>query len=428
MDLAIKNARVIDPKNGVDKITNIYIYDGKIANITDEEMITDEVIDGTNLIATPGLIDLHSHLRDPGLTYKEDIESGTMAAAAGGITSIFAMANTIPVTDNEETIKQINKKAKEVGSANVYVVGAMTRGLHGEQLCDYEMMKENGVLAVSDDGKSVENPKVMRDVVKSAKEYGLVPFCHCDDVALIDGGVMNEGEVSRKLGLKGNPTIAEDVVVARDILIGEMEDAHLHISHVSSGTSVDIIRNAKKRGAKVTAETAPHYIALTDEWVELVGANARMNPPLRGKKDRQEIIDGIIDGTIDCIATDHAPHSEEDKEGELAKTMNGIVGFETSFGVSYTYLVKRGLISLNRLIELMSVKPAEIMGLDKGNLSIGADADIALFDIENEYTVSKECFKSKGKNTPFDGFMLYGKAKYTILNGKVVYKEEEKCQ
>lgn len=422
MELVIKQVRIVDPANGRDQVSNVYVKDGKIAEISDADHPAKQVIDGTGLVAVPGLVDIHVHLRDPGLTYKEDITTGTAAAAAGGFTSIFAMPNTEPVTDNVETIAYVEESARKAGNAHVYVMPAMTVGQQGKEVCDFAAYRAHGIVAVTDDGKAVADPLVARQVMEQAKQWDLLPVTHSDDVRLVNGGVMNEGEVSRRLGVKGNPSISEELMVERDILLAQYVGHKVHIQHMSSGTSVALVREAQRRGVDVTCETGPHYIALTDEWVEKVGANARMNPPLRTERDRQLILQGIADGTITILATDHAPHSAKEKEGPLASTMNGIVGLETAFPIYYTYLVKEGIIPLGKLVELTSTNPARRVGIPKGTLSIGADADVMLFDPDATYTIDKNTFRSKGRNTPFDGMEVCGKVKYTILSGRVVYE------
>ncbi|MGI6030519.1 MAG: dihydroorotase [Eubacteriales bacterium] len=423
MDLKLHHIRLVDPSCGRDEVTHLYVKDGKVAAITLEELPATQVLDGTGLTAFPGLVDVHCHLRDPGLTYKEDVITGTQAAAAGGITTIFAMPNTKPVTDNEETIRYIQQKATNWGSAHVHVVPAMTVGTLGKEPADYQMYVRNGILAISDDGKEVADPLVMRHVLEGARQYNLVPVCHCDDVTLVQGGLMNEGEVSRRLGVPGNPAASETVAVARDILLAEYVGWKVHLQHLSCGTSIALVREAKKRGVQVTCETGPHYFTFTDEAVESIGPNARMNPPLRTARDRELILEGIADGTVDCIATDHAPHSVEEKTGPLDKTMNGIVGFETSFAASYTQLVLGGVVSFSRLIELMSTSPAKLMGLSCGTLQVGSPADIAVADLTKTWKVDASQFRSKGRNTPFEGMELTGRIRYTLLDGQLVYQD-----
>lgn len=423
MELVIKQVRIVDPANGRDQVSNVYVKDGKIAEISDADHPAAQVIDGKGLVAVPGLVDIHVHLRDPGLTYKEDIATGSAAAAAGGFTSIFAMPNTEPVTDNVETIAYVEETGRKADNAHVYVMPAMTVGQQGKEVSDFAAYRAHGIVAVTDDGKAVADPLVARQVMEEAKKYHLLPVTHSDDVRLVNGGVMNEGEVSRRLGVKGNPSISEELMVERDILLAQYVGHKVHIQHMSSGISVALVREAQKRGVDVTCETGPHYIALNDEWVEKVGANARMNPPLRTERDRQLILQGIADGTITILATDHAPHSAKEKEGPLESTMNGIVGLETAFPVYYTYLVKSGIISLSKLVELTSTNPAQRVGIPAGTLSIGANADLMLFDPEATYTIDKNTFRSKGRNTPFDGMEVSGKVKYTILCGRVVYQD-----
>ena len=419
--MIIQGARIIDPKSNIDKLADVKILDGKIVEIGENLGNDENIIDAAGLVLCPGFIDMHTHMRDPGLTYKEDIETGTMAAAAGGVTTILAMPNTLPPIDT--TLRFLEAKGRSRTAAHVHVIqaAAMTGGQDGDMLCDYKGLKACGCVALSDDGRAVADAGVMRDVLREANAYGLLPIAHCDDLALIRGGAMNEGETAKKLKVKGNPCVAEETIVVRDILLAESVDGRVHIAHVSSGKSVQLIREAKARGAKVTCETAPHYFSLSDAAVEQFGVDAKMNPPLRGKKDVSEIIEGIKDGTIDVIATDHAPHAAEEKNIGLEKAVSGIVGLETMLGVCIKYLVKPGHMSLQKLIELISIRPAQIFGMKDYGIQIGSVADITLFDPDEVWTVDKERFFSKGRNTPYDKEELVGKVKYTIVNGRVVY-------
>lgn len=420
MKIILKNGRVISPKNNFDCICDLKIEDGKITKIEkDINDNADKTIDCTNLIVAPGLIDMHVHFREPGFEYKEDINTGTKAALSGGFTSVAVMPNTNPVCDNEDTLNYINRKIKEADNCNVYPISAITKGLLGEELTDFEKLKSLGTIAFSDDGRPVEKSLTMREALKKAKECNSLIISHCEDMSLAKGGALNEGEIAEELNVKGISNLAEDIMIVREIALAEKEDGHMHVAHVSTQTGVSFIRDAKKRGIKITCETCPHYFSLTEKNVLEKGTNAKMNPPLRTSDDMEEIKKGLKDGTIDCIVTDHAPHSDEEKRREMDKAPNGIVGLETSLGVSITYLVKKGILTINELIEKMSVNPSEILKLEKGVLEVGADADITVIDENYKWTVDSNKFYSKGRNTPYDNEELYGKAKYVIIGGKI---------
>ncbi|MBQ2663731.1 MAG: dihydroorotase [Clostridia bacterium] len=422
MRILIKNGRVIDPENGIDKVTDIFIDKGVIAEIGDGQELAGiemEVIDATGKIVTPGLVDMHCHLRDPGQEYKEDIETGTRAAVMGGITSVACMPNTKPVVDNEAVVSYIINKAREVGYCNVYPIGAVSKGLKGEELAEIGEMKFAGAVAISDDGRPVVESGLMRRAMEYADMFDMKVISHCEDLGLADGGYMNEGEVATAMGLRGISRAAEEVMVSRDIIIAEAIGTPVHIAHVSTRLSVDLVRQAKKRGVRVTCETCPHYFTLTEKAVEGFNTFAKMNPPLRTDDDVQAIKDGLKDGTIDCIVTDHAPHHIDEKNCEFANALNGIVGFETSLGLGLKYLVKEGVLTLNELIEKMAVNPSRILGLNKGNLKVGNAADITIFDPEKEWTVDINKLHSKSKNSPYDGFVLCGKPEYVIVGGDI---------
>lgn len=420
-DLLIKNATVVSPADKISGRYDILVRDGKIAQIGDKLNFDGEIIDAEGLYAIPGLVDMHVHLRDPGQTQKEDIFSGCRAAAAGGVTSLLAMPNTTPATDSGEVVRYILDKAKDA-DANVYVAASITKGLKSLEPTDIEELKNAGAIALTDDGRPVENTKFLSDAMKKAPLYGMHVVTHCEDLYLADGGKINEGEISEKLGVKGIPAAAEDCGTAREIALAAALDVPVHICHVSTKTSVELIRDAKSRGVKVTAETAPHYFSLTDRELLRCDADFRMNPPLRTISDMDEIINGLLDGTLDAIATDHAPHTVEDK-ADFVSAPNGSIGMETSLAVGITCLVKRGLLSFEKLVEKMSVNPARILGINAGTLAIGAPADIALVDIDEEWTVDVDKLHGKSKNTPFKGRRLCGKVKKTILGGKVVFDE-----
>lgn len=419
-ELLIKNATVVSPADGINEQLDILVRDGVISQLGKNLSADCIAIDAEGLYAIPGLVDMHVHLRDPGQTHKEDIITGCNAAAAGGVTSLLAMPNTNPTTDSTETVKYILDKAKNA-KANVYVAASITKGLKSLEPTDLDELKSAGAIALSDDGRPVENTKFLSDAMKKAPELGMSVVAHCEDLFLADGGKINEGEVSQKLGVKGIPASAEDCGTAREIALAAALDAPVHICHVSTKTSVALIRDAKARGVKVTAETAPHYFSLTEKELLRGDADYRMNPPLRTKADVEEIITGLLDGTLDAVATDHAPHTPEEK-ADFVKAPNGSIGMETSLAVGITYLVKTGIMSFEQLIEKMSVNPAKILGINAGTLSVGAPADIAIVDIDEVWTVDTEKLHGKSKNTPFKGKTLCGKVKKTILGGNIVFE------
>lgn len=420
-DLLIKNAVVVSPADGINEQLDIFIINGVIAQLGKDLAADCKTLDAEGLYAVPGLVDMHVHLRDPGQTHKEDIITGCNAAAAGGVTSLLAMPNTIPTTDSAETVKYILDKAKGA-NANVYVAASITKGLKSLEPTDLNELKTAGAIALSDDGRPVENTKFLSEAMKKAPELGMSVVAHCEDLFLADGGKINEGEVSEKLGVKGIPASAEDCGTAREIALAAALDVPIHICHVSTKTSVALIRDAKARGVKVTAETAPHYFSLTEKELLRGDADYRMNPPLRTKADVEEIITGLLDGTLDAVATDHAPHTPEEK-ADFVKAPNGSIGMETSLAVGITYLVKTGIMSFEQLIQKMSVNPSRILGINAGTLSAGAPADIALVDLDEVWTVDVEKLHGKSKNTPFKGKTLCGKVKKTILSGKVVFED-----
>lgn len=421
-ELLIKNATVVSPADGINEQLDILVSDGVIAKFGKDLSADCTTIDAEGLYAVPGLVDMHVHLRDPGQTHKEDIITGCNAAAAGGVTSLLAMPNTNPTTDNAETVKYILDKAKNA-SANVYVAASITKGLKSLEPTDIEEVREAGAIALTDDGRPVENTKFLGDAMEKAARLDMRVVAHCEDLYLADGGKINEGEVSQKIGVKGIPASAEDCGTAREIALAAALDVPVHICHVSTRTSVALIRDAKSRGVKVTAETAPHYFSLTEKELLRGDADYRMNPPLRTKADAEEIITGLLDGTLDAIATDHAPHTPEEK-ADFIKAPNGSIGMETSLAVGITYLVKTGILSFEQLIDKMSVNPAKILGINAGTLSVGAPADIALVNLDETWTVDVEKLHGKSKNTPFKGKALCGKVKRTILGGKVVFEDD----
>ncbi len=408
-----------------EKKADLLIEDGKIVKIA--QKITApagcKVIDAAGKHVIPGIIDMHVHLREPGFEGKEDIESGSRAAVAGGVTQVCCMPNTKPVCDNAVVVGYIKNRAKEVDLCKVHPIGAITVCENGEALAEAGKMKAAGAVALSDDGKSVANSHLMRLAMEYANDFNLKCLCHCEDAALVDGGVVNEGYNSTVCGLKGSPRAAEDIMIARDIALAESLNVPVHICHVSTYSGVDIIRSAKARGVKVTAETCPHYFILTDDIIIGYDTNTKVNPPVREEKDRLAVIEGLKDGTLDCIVTDHAPHSLKDKQVEYNLAAFGISGIETSFALSYTHLVKSGIMPLCALCKKMSAVPAEILGLDGGEIKEGAVADLAIVDLNEKYVIDRNKFISKGKNTPFNGFEVYGNVKYTLVDGEVKYGE-----
>lgn len=381
-----------------------------------------KVIDAKDKTVLAGIIDIHVHLREPGFEGKEDIESGSKAAVAGGVTQVCCMPNTDPVCDNAVVVKYILSRAAEVNLCKVKPIGAITKGEKGEALAEIGKMAQAGAVAVSDDGRSVMNSLIMRLGMEYASGFNLKCLCHCEDINLVDGGVVNEGKNSTLTGLKSSPRAAEDIMIARDVSLAESLGVPVHICHVSTYSGVDIIRSAKKRGVKVTAETCPHYFILTDDIITDFDTFTKVNPPVREEKDRLAIIEGLKDGTLDCIVTDHAPHSKKDKEVEYNLAAFGMSGIETSFALSYTYLVKSGIMSLSELSRLMSANPAKTLGLEGGEIAEGAVADLAIVDLKAKYTIDGNKFISKGKNTPFNGYEVYGKVCCTLVDGEVKYE------
>lgn len=421
--ILIKNGLVVDPANNIEDKLDILVRDGVIAEVGKDIKADDaEVINAENKVVAPGLIDLHVHFREPGYEYKEDIASGSAAAARGGVTTVVCMPNTSPVIDNPALVKYVIGRGKEVGLTNVMTTGCITKGQKSEELSEIGELKNAGAVGISDDGRPVKSPSLMRRALEYAKMFDIPVMSHSEDLDLVDGGSMNEGYMSTYLGLRGIPKCAESVAITRDVLIAEEVGGRLHVCHVSTKNSIDAIRRAKQRGANITCETAPHYFSLTEDAVDGFNTNAKMNPPLRDREDVEAVIEGLADGTIDAIATDHAPHDSDEKEIEFSLAANGIVGLETSLGLGYTNLVKTGRLTLSELIEKMSVNPSNIIGIDRGSLAKGKAADIVIFDVENEYTVDIKQFASKNNNCPYDGMKLCGRVQYTILGGKVVYK------
>jgi len=427
MLMLIKGGRVIDPGN-LDGIMDILISNGKIAEIKKAGWQTDEypelrIIDASGKIVTPGLIDMHVHLREPGHEYKETIETGCLAAAFGGFTAVCTMPNTNPVNDCRQVTEYILQKAQSTDTVRVYPVAAISPGLKGDGLCEYGELKVAGAVALSDDGNPVMNSQLMRRALEYAKGFELPVISHCEDLDLAAGGAMNEGAIATRMGLAGIPNASESIMVMRDIALCELTGVPIHIAHVSTEESVRAIRDAKKRGIPVTAETAPHYFTLTEESVKEYKTNTKMNPPLRSGHDREAVCQALADGTIDVIATDHAPHSSIEKEVEFDKAANGIIGLETSVSLALK-LVENGVINMARLVEKMSTNPARILGIETG-LLVGRPADITIIDPERSYRVNADSFRSLSRNTPFDGWDMKGKAVLTMVGGKIVYQDQQ---
>lgn len=418
--MIIRNADVV-LKDGVRKL-DIRIESGRIVELG--AGLKGDGVDCAGLTVFPGLIDMHVHLREPGFEKKEDIASGSAAAVKGGFTQICCMPNTKPVTDNKVVVSYIKNRAKEVGLCKVHPIGAITEGQKGETLAAIGAMKAAGAVAISEDGKSVPSTKIMANAMLYAADFGLKCLCHCEDASLVDGGVVHEGYYSTLTGLKGSIRAAEDIVIAREICLAESLALPVHICHVSTYSGVQLIREAKARGVQVTAETCPHYFTLTDEVIASFDTNTKVNPPIREEKDRLAIVEGLKDGTLDCIVTDHAPHHFDDKNVEYALAAFGISGLETSFALSYTQLVRSGALTLSELAEKMSAAPARILGLEGGAIEEGAPADLTIADLGEKWTVDPAQFVSKGKNTPFAGREVYGKVKYTLVDGEIRYREQ----
>jgi dihydroorotase len=428
MKLLLTGARIIDPSSKMDVAADVLLENGKIAQIAPElvKIINSKypgkvkTIDLSGMIVVPGLIDMHTHLREPGFEYKETIASGSAAAVAGGFTSVACMPNSSPINDNRSITEFIKRKAAQAAQANIYPIGAISKDSAGSQLTEFWDLQEAGIVALSDDGKPVMDAALMRRALEYASSLGLPVISHCEDINLSGGGLMNEGYYSTILGLRGVPSIAEEAMVARDILIAEFTKTSVHIAHASTAGSVRLIREAKKRGLQVTAETAPHYFTLTDESLQSYDTNFKVNPPLRGLDDLTAIKEGLADGTLDAIACDHAPHGRTDKEVEFEYAACGISGLETSLGLSLQ-LIRDGVLSLSELIAKMSTNPARILKLPKGTLKAGADGDITVIDPELKWMVDVKAFRSRGKNSPFHGREMQGRAVLTIVGGEIKY-------
>ncbi len=420
--ILLKNGTVIDYKSHTQEELDVKIQDGKITKIEKNlEESADRVIDCKGLYIMPGMIDMHCHLREPGFEHKETIETGARSAVKGGFTTICPMPNTKPTPDNVDTIKWIIQRGKEVNLCNILPFASVTKGEKGEELVNFEELKNAGAIAFSDDGMPVENARMIREAMFEANKIGSFISEHCEEKS-VSSGAINAGKIADELGVQGVLPEAEEIMAGRDTIIAETNNLHTHICHISTKTSVNMIRDAKKRGVKVTCETCPHYYFFTVDEVKQSGVNAKMNPPLREEKDREAIIEGLKDGTIDAIITDHAPHAEEEKAKGLAQAPNGIIGFETALPATITKLVDEGHINYLDMVRLMSYNPAKLLGIDRGEIKLGAVADLTVFDPNKEYIYEKEMIVSKSKNTPFIGKKLKGEVKFTIVNGDIKYE------
>lgn len=430
MNLWIKNGHLLDPANHRDEICDLYIKDGKVADIgsllsdTDAKVLEqdDVVIDATGKYVMPGFLDLHVHLREPGFEYKETIKTGTQAMAKGGFTGVCPMPNTKPATDCPEMIQRVLEIAREDSPIHVYPVGAVTKGQMGEEMTDIAGMVAAGAKAISEDGKSVMNAQLYRQAMKEAVKAGIPVMAHCEDKNMVGKGAMNAGKKAKKLGIPGITNAVEDVIVARDILLAKETGAKLHLCHCSTEDSVKMIRAAKEDGVTVSGEVCPHHFSMTEEEIPEDDANYKMNPPLRSQADVDALCQGLSDGVMEAISTDHAPHGEEEKKKSIAEAPFGIVGSETAYALAVTHLVKKGYLTPMQLVERMSTAPHRILGVPGGNLAVGMPADITIADMDSEYQIDKNTFISKGKNTPFQGHTVNGRVYYTIVGGNIVYE------
>ncbi|OGL04356.1 MAG: dihydroorotase [Candidatus Rokubacteria bacterium RIFCSPHIGHO2_12_FULL_73_22] len=422
MSLLLRGGRVIDPANGVDAVQDVLLAEGRVARVGPglEAPAGAEVLDVTGKVVCPGFVDMHVHLREPGFEYKETVATGTRAAAAGGFTAVACMANTHPVNDNGAVTDYILAKAKVEGVVRVYPIGAVTRGLRGEELAELAELAEAGCVAFSDDGKCVQNAGLYRRALEYTLPFGVPVISHAEDTTLCQGFAMNEGVVSTEIGLPGAPAAAEDVMVARDILLAELTGAHVHIAHLSTAGAVRLVREGKARGVRVTAEVTPHHLVLTEEAVRTYDPNTKMAPPLRTKRDTEALVEALADGTIDCVATDHAPHALAEKEGEFDRAAFGIVGLETAVSLLLDRLVRPGLLPLATLVSRLSRDPARLLGLPGGSLAPGAPGDVTVLDLEQAVSVDPRHFRSRSRNTPFAGLTLTGAPALTLVGGQVV--------
>ncbi len=427
MRILIEGGRVIDPANKVDDVLDVLIEDGRIAAVGPKHSARDaappdRVLEAGGKVVCPGFVDLHVHLREPGREDKETVATGTRAAARGGFTSVCCMPNTHPVNDNQSVTEFILDRAKREGSVNVFPVGAITKGQQGEELAEIGELVRAGCVAISDDGRPVMNAEIMRRALEYASMFGVPVIQHAEDLHLTGKGVMHEGLVSTELGMRGIPAASEAIIVARDILLAELTGSHYHVAHITTAEALRLVRDAKGKGLRVTCEVCPHHFALTDEAVRTFSTNAKMSPPLRSARHLEALKVGLRDGTIDAIATDHAPHTIQEKEQEFDYAPNGIIGLETAFGLTMTMLVEGEVLTLSQAIARLTCEPARIFNLPKGTLSVGADADVTILDPAREWVVDVRRFASKSRNSPFHGWKLRGEVLATIVGGKVVWE------
>ncbi|OIO72504.1 MAG: dihydroorotase [Zetaproteobacteria bacterium CG1_02_53_45] len=424
--LLIKNGHLIDPANAVDGVADLWIQDGKVVAAGNYDGTADEVIDAAGKIVCPGLIDMHVHLREPGQEWKEDIESGSRAAVAGGVTSMCCMPNTGPHIDHAGIALQIVARAKQVNLCNVHPIGAVTKNLDGKELTEMRELSRAGCVAFSDDGLPIWHAGVMRKALEYSASFGYLVIQHAEEKTLTAGGAINEGWISTQLGVAGMPAVGEDSMIARDIMLTKLSGARYHVAHISTQGAVELVRQARKQGLKVTTEAAPHHFALTEDEVLGYNVDAKMSPPLRTEEDRQAVIEGLRDGTIEVIATDHAPHHEDDKRCGLSCAAFGIVGLETMLPVSLD-LVRAGVLTMSDMIAKMTCNPAQLLGLDAGTLSEGAAADVCIFDADATWVLDRNKLVSKGKNTPWHGKQMTGLVTHTLKDGRLVFAEGEVC-
>ncbi|POP32498.1 dihydroorotase [Lactonifactor longoviformis] len=424
MSILIKNGRVLDPDTQTDKVCDVFIQDDKIKEVGEKLKVkAARVIDAKGCFVMPGLIDIHVHLRDPGLEYKEDILTGARAAARGGFTTILAMPNTKPVIDRPDRVRYVHKKAEQLAPIHVLQVGAITMGQKGEELADIRGMVEEGIPAISEDGKSVMNAQLYKEAMEIAAACGIPVLAHCEDINMVNGGCMNADEKARELGLPGITNSVENVIIARDILLARDTGAKLHLCHCSTGESVKMVEMAKEDGIHVTAEVCPHHFTLSTDDIKENDANYKMNPPLRTKEDVEALKEGLKNNIMDVISTDHAPHSKEEKSQSMKKAPFGIVGLETSVALTISELVEPGILTPMQMAEKMSYNPAQVIGSERGSLAVGKPADVVIIDPKAEYIIDARKFDSKGKNTPFHGRKVTGKVKMTICDGQIVYQD-----
>ncbi len=427
MKILIKKGRILNPSDQTDKVGDILVEDGVIKEIKEKiecKEIPEKIIDAKGCYVMPGLIDLHVHLRDPGLTYKEDVVTGAKAGAKGGFTTILAMPNTKPVIDCADRVNYVHNKAKELAPIHVLQIGAVTKQQKGEELADIEDMIKAGIPAISEDGKSVMNTKIYKEAMQIAADHDIPVFAHCEDQNMVNGGCVNEDEKSKELGLPGISNAVEDIIVARDIMLAKETGARLHLCHCSTKDSVRMIELAKEENLPVTGEVCPHHFILTSDDIVADDANYKMNPPLRTKEDRDALVKGLKDGVFDVISTGHAPHSREEKQRSMTEAPFGIVGLETAVALTMTELVHKGVLTPLQMAEKMSYNPAKIIHSEGGRLEVGRPADITIIDPEKEYVIDSKTFESKGKNTPFNGKKVKGMVKATICDGEIAYIEE----